>query len=255
MNSASPRQRRRPKGTMSSLSINHLHRRTPWVAAWWSAAFPGFGQILLGNFAKGYLLFIWEVIVNNQARLNTAILYSLTGRSAEAAAVLDRHWLLLYCTGYVYSIWDSYRTAIILNTYADLADWEKSPLLPVQVSGYSVNFLFPRPTWLPAFWSFVMPGLGQTCIGRYLTGFFLFPWWLIVVYHSHLLPAFHLTAVGSFRAAVAAVDPQWLLYVPSLLLFAAYDAYVHTAEYNRLFAVEQARFLRQYYQSPDFPLP
>ncbi|MGI5839528.1 MAG: hypothetical protein ACOX8W_07675 [bacterium] len=249
------RQRRRPKGTFNSININHLHRQNPWVAAWWSAAFPGFGQILLGSTLKGFLHFIWEISICVMARLNLAILYSFTGRFELAAAVVDKRWLLLYCASYVFSIWDSYRTAVILNNYADLADREHSSLPPIEVSPYSISFLFTRPPWIPAFWSLAMPGFGQLCIGRYLTGTFLLFWWITVVYRSRLLEAIHYTALGAFQSAGAVTDPQWLLFLPSIIGFAAYDAYVHTTEYSRLFITEQTRFLRACYQSPEFLLP
>jgi len=255
MENQTPRQQRRPKGVITSIGINHLCRRNPWIAAWWSAAFPGFGQFLLGNVFQGYLHFIWEIIIISLTRLNLAIYYSFTGRFALAASVVDKRWLLLYCAGYVFSIWDSYGTAVALNSFSDLADHEGSTVPPAAISSYAVNFLFRRPPWLPAFWSLVMPGFGQLYIGRYLVGLFLLPWWLVVVYRSHLLEAIHYTAMGAFPAAGAVLDPQWLLFFPSIVGFASYDAYVHTVEYNRLFAAEQSRFLRNYYQSPDFLLP
>ncbi|MBU9723381.1 hypothetical protein [Bacillus alkalicola] len=38
--------------------------KNPWVPAWWSAAFPGMGHIMLGSYVKGFILFTWEFVIN-----------------------------------------------------------------------------------------------------------------------------------------------------------------------------------------------
>ena len=48
----------------SSINLNCIHLRNPWISAWWSAAFPGFGHLHLGNYLKGFVLFFWEIIIN-----------------------------------------------------------------------------------------------------------------------------------------------------------------------------------------------
>ena len=56
---------RRYKAHVSTVGTTQLHLRNPYIIAWWSAAFPGFGHLLLSKYLRGYSLFIWEILVNN----------------------------------------------------------------------------------------------------------------------------------------------------------------------------------------------
>jgi hypothetical protein len=67
------RNQRRPRGYVSSIATNLIHPRNPWVTACWAAAFPGFGHIILGSYVKGFLLIIWEIVINLFSRANLAI--------------------------------------------------------------------------------------------------------------------------------------------------------------------------------------
>jgi len=68
---------RRYKAHVSIVGTTQLHLRNPFIIAGWSAAFPGFGHLLLSKYLRGYSLFMWEILVNNMAHLNQAIMYSL----------------------------------------------------------------------------------------------------------------------------------------------------------------------------------
>lgn len=94
-------QPRRPKGVMNSLATNYVHLRNPYTIAWWSAAFPGFGHISMGNYVSGFLLFFWEMAANTKAKVNLAIMYSFTGRFDMAKEVVDNRWLLLYAPVFI----------------------------------------------------------------------------------------------------------------------------------------------------------
>lgn len=52
---------RRYVASVSLLGTTQIHLRSPSIIAWWSAAFPGFGHLLLSKCLRGYILFIWEV--------------------------------------------------------------------------------------------------------------------------------------------------------------------------------------------------
>ena len=80
-------------------------------------------------------------------------------------------------------------------------------------------------------------------------------WWITIGYVSGLYQAIEFTALGLFEQAKAVIDPEWFLFIPSILGFACYDAYVNTLEYNRLFEKEQAAFLKKNYQNPSFKMP
>lgn len=121
---------RRPKGIMNPLAINIFHLRNPYTIAWWSFVFPGFGHIGLGLYVTGFLLFIWEMVVNTLAHVNLAILYSFTGRFDMAKEIVDNRLLLLYAPVFIYAIWDSYRRAMKHNQLSILADRNKETVQP-----------------------------------------------------------------------------------------------------------------------------
>lgn len=246
---------RHPLMYMSTLATNLIHRRNPWVTVWWSAAFPGFGQIIIGSYIKGFTLMAWELTVNVSSRLNVAIMYSFTGRFDQAREVLDPRWLILYVGVYVYGLWDSYRSTVDLNKFAVLAEREKSPVISYKMDSVEMNYLDKRSPWVAMIWSILMPGMGHLYTHRLPTGFIVLIWWIAITYFSRLLIAVHYSFLGQFQQATAVVDPLWLLFMPSLYLFAIYDSYSVTVEYNKLFALEQARFLEAHYQDADFPMP
>ncbi|MEQ8200206.1 MAG: hypothetical protein ABRQ24_02165 [Syntrophomonadaceae bacterium] len=243
---------RRPIGLVSTITVNFFHLRNPWVTAAWSALFPGFGFIIMGSYIKGFLLVGWEFLINSQAHLNTAIFYSFTGQFDLAREVLNVRWTLLYLTVWVFSIWSSYTLTVDLNKLAILGTREKSTMVPVAIDAMSINFLDTRQPWIAAGLSMLSPGLGHLYTHRIPTSFFLMIMLIATVYYSHLLEAIQYTSSGAFGAATLVLDPQWLLFIPSLYGFAIYDSYVNTVEYNKLFAQEQARFLRDNYQRPRF---
>ena len=249
------RNQRRPKGHISSIATNLIHRRNPYITASWSAAIPGFGQIATGSYIKGFLLVIWEIVINLQANINIAILYSFTGRFELAKQVLDKRWMLLYVPVYIYAIWDSYRSTVELNKYSIIADWEKSPIKPFKISTVEINYLDKRSPWLSATLSAFMPGSGHLYGHRLLTGFFILVWFIIITYCSHFLEAIHFSLTGAFGQATAIADPHWLLFLPSLYGFTIYDSYASTVEDNKLFEIEQSRFLKEIYQDGRFRMP
>ena len=72
---------------------------------------------------------------------------------------------------------------------------------------------------------------------------------------SKLVPALHYTLMGQFDYAKSIINPQWFLNIPSIYLFAIYDAYVNTVSNNNLFDWEQAKFLKKNYQDKNFNMP
>lgn len=249
------RQIRYPKQAITSLSITIIHRRSPWVAVWWSAAFPGFGQILLGRNISGFILLVWELLMNNMSHLNTAIIYSLTGQFEMAKQVLHQHWALNYVAVYIFAMWTTYRAAVEINKRSVLADRADSPITPVSLDTRSLNFLDKRNPWLAAVWSALMPGLGQLYNHRLMDGFLILLYWITISHFSNILDATHFTLVGDFAQARAVVNPQWLLFMPSLWGFGIYSAYVQAVELNKLFETEQSRHLKKGYQGPGFVMP
>lgn len=255
MQISSSRKQRRPIGIMNAISTNFIHLRNPYVIAWWSATFPGFAHISLGSYISGFLLFSCEMLVNFQSRLNMAILYSFTGRFDMAKEILNNRWLLLYAPVFIYCIWNGYQLTCDLNKLSILATRNESKIDPERITFYEINALDRRVPWVSTAWTFLTPGLGHLYTHRTPTAFFLLIWWIAVCYLSHVLQSIQYTALGLFEEAKAVLDPQWLIYMPSILGFALYDVYVNTVEYNRLFDREQSKMLEKEYQAPTFPMP
>jgi hypothetical protein len=232
------------KGKISVWGTNSVYPRPPWVAAWWSAAFPGFGHMFLGKYLHGLILIIWELVINNLSHLNLAIALSFHGRFEEAQAILNQDWVLLYLAVYVYSIWDSYRCAVEIKKGHILSEIEDAPVTPSDVSFFDVVILEKKKPLLGLFWSFFTPGLGQLYGGSTVVGTFILAWWIFVCYKAAAIRAWLYSFLGDFDKALEIVEWQWFLFLPSMLAFAIYQAYVSVTESNILFDIEQIRFLR-----------
>lgn len=243
---------RRYKAHVSVLGTTQIHLRNPYITAWWSAAFPGFGHLLLSKYIRGYLLFIWEVVVNVLANVNLAMVYSFQGKIDMAKDVLDTRWLLIYIPVYLFAIWDSYRTSLDMNKVYILAEHENHRFNSFVISPFEINYLDKRNPILSVIWSLFMPGLGQLYIHRILTAAFVVVWGVVFFYFSHTLEAASLLFLGEIKQATSKLDPEWLLFFPSLYGFAIYDSYSNTVENNKLYEKEQRTYLKEHYQDPKF---
>jgi TM2 domain-containing membrane protein YozV len=254
-NYSATNKERRFKAYVSTLGTTQLHLRNPYIIAWWSAAFPGFGHLLLSKYLRGFTLFLWEILINVMGKINLAIVYSFTGNIEMAKEVIDPRWLLMYLPVYIFGIWDSYRTTVDLNKTFLLAERENARFTSFNISGLEINYLDVRRPSMAVIWSLLTPGLGQLYIHRVVTAIFVTTWFIIFVYFSNLLIAVHLLFLGQISQATQALHPEWLLFLPSLYGFAIYDSYVNTVENNKLFESEQRKFLRENYQQYRFKIP
>ena len=232
----------------ASYHDNLITYRNPWVVAWWSAAIPGFGHLMLCKYITGFILFAWEVFVNVNAGINAAIMYSMIGDFETAKEILDPNWLFFYAGVYVFAIWDSYRRTVDLNRLYLLAYRENSPLAPFKISSLEINYLNKRKPWVTVIFSAIAPGLGYLYINRLPSAFFTIIWWVIIIYFSRFNEALLYTMIGNFSDAIETLDPQWLLFIPSLYVFSMFDSYSYTVELNKVFEKEQANYLLKYYQ-------
>jgi TM2 domain-containing membrane protein YozV len=241
-------QYRRYKAHLSMFGTTQFHLRNPYIIAWWSAAFPGFGHLLLAKYLRGLLLFVWEVFINMQSHLNIAMVYSFCGEIDKARDALDYRWTLLYIPVYIFAIWDSYRTTIDSNRVFLLAERENAPFNTFSIGAVEINYLDKKNPRMAVIWSFLMPGTGQLYIHRLITGFFALVWTVVFVYYSKCLLAVHFLFLGQVQHATDILNPSWLMFVPSVYGFAVYDAYINTVENNKLFIDEQRNFLVKNYQ-------
>ncbi|WHY88485.1 hypothetical protein QNH39_11865 [Neobacillus novalis] len=243
---------RRYKANVSIFGTTLIHLRNPYIIAWWSAAFPGFGHLLLSKYFRGYALFIWEVVVNIKAHVNLAMVYSFQGDIAMAKEVLDTRWLLMYIPVYLFGIWDSYRTTVDFNKGYILADHEDHRFNSFSLGPGEINYLDNRNPLMSVMWSLFVPGLGQLYIHRILTAFFVIVWVVVFFYQSHALEAVSLLFLGKIKEATTILNPEWLLFIPSHYGFATFDAYMNSIENNKLFEKEQRKYLIEHYQSKGF---
>ncbi|HET7577723.1 MAG TPA: hypothetical protein VFK33_00460 [Bacillales bacterium] len=246
---------RRNVAYLSILGTTQIYLRSPYLVAWWSAAFPGFGHILISKYIRGLLFFLWEILINMNAHINLAMVYSFTGRFQMAKEALDIRWMLLYIPVFVFAVWDSHRATVDLNKIYLLADHENANIRNFTIKCLGIDYLDKRQPLAALTWSLLMPGLGQLYIHRLVSAFFILGWWVVLAYFSHFLQALQLIFLGDLQLATAVLDPQWLLFMPSVYGFAAYDAYANTVGINRLFKHEQKNFLQKTYQYPHFPMP
>lgn len=246
---------RRQIAFVGLLGITQLHLRNPLIIIWWAAAFPGFGHLLLSKYFRGFILIGWEMFINTQMHLNEAIVYTFTGQFEQANEVLNIRWMSLYAPVYLFAIYDSYRTSVDLNHQFTLAKRENAPIDSFKMAGMEINYLDKRSPWLAMVWSLLMPGMGQLYSHRIINAFFILGTWILLSYWAHLLEGIHYLLMWDLTQSARVVNMHWIIFLPSLYGFSAYDAYVNTVEYNKLFDHEQVCMLQEDYQHPQFPFP
>ncbi|WP_309118794.1 hypothetical protein [Paenibacillus sp.] len=242
---------RRKIAEISMFGTTHMHFRNPWVVAWWSAAFPGTGHLLLQKYMRGFLLFIWEMFVNTKSQLNMAMVYSFNGQIEQAKAVLDLRWMALYAPVYLFTIYDSYRTCVDMNKFTMLARHENAPIRSFCLGPFEINYLDKRKPWIAFAWSLLGPGMGYFYAHRIVNALFATVTWIVFVYYSKLYIVFYYSLLGQIDIALAEIDWEWFMFIPSIYCFTAYDAYVSTVESNKLFDLELKQHFRNVYGSKE----
>lgn len=255
MSSATNQSVRHPKMHMGAFAINAFHLRNPYVIAWWSLVYPGFGHLALGSLVKGVFLFLGEIIINFMSHINLAIVYSFNGQFQMAKDVLDTQWLLLYCGILVFSIYDSYRITVESNKLSVLADREYAKITPLIMTATSMNGLMKRQPWVSVAWSIIAPGSAQLMVGESIRAIITMVIAGVIIIQSHALQAIEFTFLGNFAQAKAIINWQWFLNIPSFYTFAIWHGYTATVETNKLFEIEQAQYLKSQFQSENFLMP
>ncbi|MTI81677.1 MAG: hypothetical protein FH758_12520 [Firmicutes bacterium] len=246
---------RRKLVAMDSKTINTLALRSPWATAWFSFLFPGFGHFLVDGTILSAILITMEFFVNTVSKLNLLIFYTLIGEFEKAKAVTDIHWVFIYITLFVFCIWDSYRRCVENNRQYLLAVKEYSRIEVMKITPTGMHKLDKRNPTVAAFWSFLYPGLGAVYLQKLPSVIFGFSWMFLVAHFSNLLDGIFYTLIGDFSKAKEVLKPQWFLYLPSIYAFKIYSSYVDALQINKIFDMEQYRFLKENYQSCKFPMP
>jgi hypothetical protein len=245
-------KQRRFISSVNSFNANVLHLRNPLIVAWWSMAFPGFGHFMNNSYIFGFFLMSTEYMVNTLSNINTAIFYSFTGEFEKAKEVIVLRYFFLYVSVYVFAIWDSYQRAVVLNKEFQLAYFQAKSICSFHMSTMEINPLNIKVPWVAAVWAFWLPISGYIYLQRLPAVLFGFIWWLVVLHFSHFLEGLYYSLVGEFNRAKEVLDPQWFLYLPSIIMFPTYNSYQMAVENNNLFVLEQSQFLKSHYQKGDF---
>jgi TM2 domain-containing membrane protein YozV len=120
----------------------------------------------------------------------------------------------------------------------------------IKMSSFGINYLDKGYPWLAALWSALLPGFGHLYNGKIIKGIILLFWTVAIIYFSNVNDAIISTFTGHFIQAGETVNYQWLLFFPSIYLFAIWDSFSDAVETNKLLAEEQKNHLRQIYDNP-----
>lgn len=237
-NGKSTQMPRYKKLAVSFTSVNYLRMNNPYMSIWWGMAFPGFGQWFQGRYVYGLVLILWEFFINVKSHLNVAIFFTMIGRIDAAKASLDQRWFLMYIAIYLYCAWDGYHVGTQMNQITLLADRERQQLRSYYISSITIAFHTLRNPRTAAYWSLLLPGSGHFLLQRKLLAIFFILCWTITMYYSRVPQGVIASLIGDFQTVRRVIDPQWLLFVPSLYMFACYDSYVSTCRLNELYMEE-----------------
>lgn len=242
---------RRVQALVSPFGISFLHPKNPYMIAWWSAAFPGFGHLILHQYVRGVLLTLTEVAINTLAHVNETLIYSFTGRFELAKDTLEVRWAIGYMIIYMMSIWDSFKNAQSINKLQVLANLENSRIKPYIISPCEIQYLEKRNPYIAALYSLFFPGMGQLYVHRVGLAFYAMFWWWIYISLSYAHVSVHHHLLGQLSESVKTLHCHWLLFMPSVTGGSVYHAFVTACEHNRLFRTEQRQYFRDRYGGSD----
>ncbi|UOQ91542.1 hypothetical protein MUO14_13225 [Halobacillus shinanisalinarum] len=231
-----------------------LHCKTPWVVVWWSAAFPGFGHLLLSQHLKGIVFIASEVLLNVSGNLNLAMVYSFTGQFDKVKEVVEPQLIFLYIPLYFFVMWDSYRNTLAFNKRCLLAQRRQHDRIDVGTNRRYHDFQKRKP-WIVVMWSLFLPGTGHLSLRKIVPALIILISWVSFSYLSHFFGGLQLIFSGEVHLSTTVFNPGWLLFLPSVYGFALYSAYIYAVENNNRFDWEQSQFLKRNYQHSEFKMP
>jgi len=243
--------KRRQLAIIHKYGVTNLHRQNPYIVAWWSAAFPGFGHYMLNQYFRATLFTLTEVIINTLAHVNEAIVYTYCGKFELAKSVLEPRWALGYIIIYLYTIWNSYHSTLVQNKLVHLGELEDERLDTMVFTTSGIQYLELKSPVIAAIYSFFFPGLGIVYNHRFLLGFYGILWWLIYLTLSGAHESLAMLITGNVEESIAILNPHWLLFMPSVMWGATYHGVITAKQQNRLFRLEQRQFLRERYGASD----
>ena len=121
-----------------------------------------------------------------------------------------------------------------------------------KVSVLGTTQMHLRPPWVIALWSGIFPGMGHLLLSKYISGFILFAWEVIINLKSHLNLSIFYSFTGEFETAKSVLDTRWLLlYIPTYL-FAVWDSYRTAVDMNNnyILASREDAYVKPFVVSP-----
>jgi hypothetical protein len=248
------KQVRHPMATISMFGITHFHRQNPYLVAWWSAAYPGFGHYLLNQYVRATILTLIEVTINTLAHINESIVYTFCGNFEKAASVLRPEWVFGYLMIYFFAIGDSFRSTLMQNKLCHLAELENNPICSVHLHPLEIQYLEQKNPFLALWYSIMFPGLGQLYNHQFVLAFYAIFWWWFYLIMSHVYESAFYMITGNLQQAISVLNIHWLLFLPSIVGGATYHAFIIVIEHNRLYRMEQRRYLAERYGNNESQL-
>jgi len=245
------KKNRRPLAAISVYGVTFLHRQNPYMVAWWSAAFPGFGHYLLNQYLRATLLTLTEIITNSISHVNEAIVYTFCGKFEMAKSVLQPQWLFGYVIVFFYAIWDSYRSAFVQNKMSYLAEQENERIPAVFLHPLEFQYIEKKNPFIAALYSFFFPGLGQFYNHQFALAFYAMFWWWVFLFLSRAHESLSKFLIGNIQESISILHPQWLLFMPSVIGGSVYYAFIIAIEHNWLFRLEQRQHLAERYRNSE----
>lgn len=224
------------KAKYSTAGITHLMDHNPYMIAWWSAAFPGFGHYMLNQYLRATLLTLVEVTINTCAHINEAMVYSFCGEIELAKLTLNIDWMLGYLIIYLITIGDSFRSAVELNKLNALA---KPTITNLEIFPSEVHYLKKKKPLIGALYSFLFPGFGQFYTHRIFLAFYAIFWWWVYILLSHSHRSIVLLLLGEIEHSITVLHPHWLLFMPSVIGGSIYFAHLTCRSHNELLLESQ----------------
>ncbi|NOU98641.1 hypothetical protein [Paenibacillus planticolens] len=203
----------------------------------------------------GYCLIIFEFTINNLAKVNQAIYYSMIGDIQNAINVIDLRFFYMYIGVYIFTMFDSYRRAVDLNNTYVLSYRKTETTKVTSMSTFNVNAFTKVSPSVSLFWEMMMPGLGSLYLNRVFSFFFSIITWSVTIALSRFYVGLFYSFTGDFSVAKEVIDPQWFLFIPSIYGGYLYYAYWEAVKYNKQYKLSQAQFLVSEYQSKSFETP
>ena len=103
------------------------------------------------------------------------------------------------------------------------------------VHSLGITKLYQRNPVVVALWSAIFPGMGHILLDKFLIGFALFAWEVVINYQANLNEAIFYSFTGRFQDAKNVLDLNWLLLYCPTYLFTIWDSYRTTVNMNKEF--------------------